>query len=156
MSVADRLTDLATCLCAQITTDGSPETCFCGVIAGEDVAQDYTSDCDDACGMAWVRLATAGPVTGINVVSEKRNNCDSTLGFDVEVGIIRCAILGENGEPPTVEDHLAMAIQQMNDMETMRRAIMCCDGDKILGLYTPVGPLGAVLGGFWLVSMVMD
>lgn len=149
----EHLVQLATCLCAQIDTDGSPPVCFCGVLPGEAVAHDYSSQCDEECGMAWVRLVTAGPVSGINILSETVNNCSSMLGVDIEVGIIRCAVINSDGEPPTVAEQLAMTDQQLADMLTMRRAIACCDFDHILGLYTPIGPTGAILGGAWIVSL---
>lgn len=151
-SVAERLQALALCLCAEVAKD--KPTCFCGVLPGAAIAHDYTSNCEEACGMAWVRMDAAQPVTGIDLVDETVFNCGSDLGFSVEVGIIRCSVLPSDGEAPTDAEQLEMAVQQLTDMATMRTAIACCDvGDLILRAYQPFGPTGGVVGGTWLVSM---
>lgn len=152
-SVTERLQALALCLCAEIAKD--KPTCFCGVLPGASVAHDYTSNCDDGpCGMAWVRLESAKPVTGIDLTDETLNNCGADLGFDVEVSIIRCAVVLEDAGPPSEAEQLEMATQQWKDMMTMRTAIACCEiGDVILRTYEPFGPTGGVFGGSWSVSM---
>lgn len=155
--VFTKMSALATCLCAQIIADGLPETCFCSVVPGESPALDFLNNCtDDVCGMAWVRLSTTQMETGMGVESTNLNNCDAVIGFDLEVGIARCAPLGdEQGNPPSVEDYLASADLQIADMAAMRTAIMCCDeiGDFILGAYVPFGPVGGAVGGAWTVSL---
>lgn len=145
---------IATCLCAQIETDGLPTPCFCGVIPGEAAVFDYIDGCDNECGMAWVRLDTAQPTTGIGIVNETLNNCGSEVGFQVEVGIVRCFPIPEDGNPPTEAEYLEGAELQVADMLCMRRALACCDiGDFILDAYTPIGPDGMVLGGLWQATL---
>jgi hypothetical protein len=154
--VEDRMLALATCLCAEIENHPTlPGVCFCGVLPGEEVAFDYTGDCNDKCGMAWVRLASAYPSTVVGEASTLPGNCASMLAFDVEVGIIRCIEGMDNqGNPPSPQSLLAASMWQWEDMLTMRRAIVCCEGSKgfLLGQYTPVGPT-TVVGGMWTVSM---
>lgn len=151
------LDDLATCLCSQIITDGSPPTCFCGVVPGDEVAMDYAGDCNDTCGMAWVRLVTAYPSTSVGVPVERPGNCAVGIGIDVVLGISRCIELGDNGEPPSQEDLAAGAVLQQADMMTMWRAISCCRTSKDwrIGSYTPFGPQGGLIGGVLPLSILV-
>jgi hypothetical protein len=150
------LEDLATCLCAQIITDGLPEPCFCGVMPGEAVAFDYAGSCADACGMAWVRLASAYPSTAIGIASGVPGNCSSTIGLDVELGIVRCIEVGSaDGAPPTPEQLNEAAILQQADLLAIWRAVACCRQSKdwILGQYAPFGPEGGLVGGVMQLSL---
>lgn len=160
MTILDKMEALATCLCAQIITDGRPKVCFCGLQPGAAVAYDYVTACDDeGCGMAWVRLIQSAPTTGIGIISELVGNCGAELGFDIEVGMIRCCpVMVPGGEPPEASEVLAVTQEQMADMLTMRTAIACCDalGDFILGSYTPFGPEGGAVGGAWIVTASED
>jgi hypothetical protein len=159
MSIQDTLEKLASCLCAQIETDGLPAVCFCGLAPGAEIALDYQGDCPDGvCGMAWVRLATAYPATALGNTSEQPGNCAVPVGFDVEIGIVRCASLpDEDGSPPSEADLLADTQIQVADMLVMRRAVVCCVGsDHLLRAYTPIGPDGGVVGGVWAVSLMED
>lgn len=151
-----KLSALAECLCAQIAADGLPEPCFCGLVPGEAPAIEYVTDCDDdKCGMAWVRLSAVAPISGVGVPNIILNNCNSDIGFDAEVGIMRCAPVGdEQGNPPPADDLLTAADLQIADMFTIYRAIACCSalGDFIIETYTPIGPEGGAVGGFWTLS----
>lgn len=160
--VYSMLTDLAACLCVQIEEDGSPGTCFCGVISGEMATADYLTDCDTRDGMAWVRLANSYPTTALGIVSEESDNCGSILGVDIEIGVLRHhPIEGPdgNGEPPTPEQMAETADQQIKDMLSMKRAVKCCSAlprkNYILGMYTPIGPRGGVVGGAWSLITVV-
>lgn len=154
--IQDRLDELAVCLCAQIVADDLPRVCLCSLMPGDAVAFDYTGDCENACGMAWVRLATAYPSAIVGVPDLNLRNCSALLGFDVEVGIIRCGpVIQEDGSLPDPAEHVTSAELQIADMLAMRKAIACCrdSNNWILGTYTPVGPEGGVVGGAWTVSM---
>ena len=149
------LEDLATCLCAQIVADGGPDVCFCGVIPGEAASAMYQGDCTKKCGMAWVRLITVTPAAGVGTLTEQPGNCATGIGYDVEVGILRCTPVGTATTPPTPAQLLSSTELQLADMMTMRRAVICCYGSKnwILGSYTPMGPGGGMVGGAWNLSM---
>jgi len=152
------ITELATCLCAQIITDGLPPVCFCGVVPGAEVALDYAGDCKDACGMAWVRLASSYPSTAIGQPSILPGNCGVGIGFDVEIAIMRCIEAGDaDGSPPEPGVLAAAAVLQYEDMLAMWRAVACCRQSKdwIMGAYTPVGPEGGLVGGALAVSMLV-
>lgn len=157
MAISDVLTDLAACLCAELTPEGEegPGLCFCGVLPGNQAALEYTWECDDLCGMAWVRLALSYPANGIGIVDERPSNCGAELGVDIEVGIIRCLELPEDGEAPDGATMLASSIEQADDIEAIRRAIACCsplaETGYILGPYQPYGPQGGIVGGWWTV-----
>ncbi len=158
--ITELLTEVATCLCAQIATDGSPPLCFCGVLPGEATVADYASECGEQCGMAWVRLTSAYPATGTGVPSEEPGNCTASTGLEIEVGILRCFLgMGEDGGPPAPAEMLAAAEQQHADILTMMRAIYCCAAiptkDAVVGTYAPTGPLGGLYGGVLPVSLVL-
>jgi hypothetical protein len=158
--VHELMVSLAACLCEQAAEDGSPEMCFCGVLPGDTVVADYVGEgCSDSvCGMAWVRLITAYPASGVGVVNENIGNCGSQLGIEIEIGMLRCFPAPEDdGEPPAKEEMLAASAQQTDDMFTMLKAISCCDSlsskDYVLSAYTPAGPMGLVYGGTFTVML---
>jgi hypothetical protein len=149
MDINAILADLATCLCAQILTDGLPPVCFCGVVPGQDVALDYAGDCDDACGQAWVRLATAYPSVSVGQPSQIPNNCTVGIGVEIELGIVRCLDVGDGQTPPDPVELTAAGVLQVADMMAMWRAVACCRQSKdfIIGQYAPIGPQGGLVGG---------
>jgi hypothetical protein len=144
---------LATCLCAQIEADGLPALCFCGVLPGEIPAYNGGEECD--AGMAYVRLITMYPASGVGTQNVSVGNCSSLLGFDLEVGIMRPSPIGDE-EGPSDAELLESTELQLADAIAMRKAIACCTGQKnwILGAYTPYGPEGGIIGGTWEVNMV--
>lgn len=157
--VMGKLSELATCLCAQIEIDGQPPVCFCGVLPGSQVALDYTGNCAEACGMAWVRLSGMYPSISIGQISQRAANCQDMWGLEVEIGIVRCAsVLDDQGNPPSDAQLLADAQVQMADADTMRRAVLCCLSPKdfLLGAYTPTGPQGGVVGGTFTVYLMVE
>lgn len=151
MTVSERLTELAQCLCAEVG-----DLCFCGVLPGGEAALDYAQhDCDGDCGQAWVRLVTVYPSRTLGQADETAGNCNSLLGYDVELGVVRCLLVGDDaGGPPDAAAMLASTEMQVADMEAMRRAVLCCTPAKefLLGAYTPYGPEGGLVGGTWLVG----
>jgi len=157
------LTDIAACLCVTLEEWGLPPTCFCGVLPGQTVAIDYFGGCDDeSCGngMAWVRLAALYPAQIVGVPMQTPGNCDSTLGMDLEIGVVRCISAGEDdGSPVSPEELAASTYLQSQDALAMRAAMACCSPltskDFILGAYTPYGPDGLVVGGTWTAVVVI-
>lgn len=156
-SIGTVVTDLATCLCGLVSDpdSGVPDVCFCGVIPGEAASAMYGGNCRDKCGMAWVRVVTAYAAAGAGNQTSEPGNCNSGIGFDVEVGMLRCTPIGEATTPPKPEQLLASAQLQWADMMIMRKAVACCAGvrDWVLGTYTPMGPAGGLVGGFWTIQM---
>lgn len=152
MTILSRMTALAACICEQIRTDGSPEPCWCGVMPGQEALLEALGNACDG-GLAWVRLASVYPSEIIGQPSQKTGNCGTGTGFDLEMGIARLVTVEE--EAPDEAEALAAVDQQVIDMQTMRRALACCGAikrtDYILGQYTPLGPLGGVVGGTWTI-----
>jgi len=141
---------LATCLCEELIRSGLPETCFCGVVAGE-VAFDVT---DDDRGVAWVRLVQAFPSTSFPSPVPGVRSCLAPLVAEVEVGVMRCFPAAKAGDSPTETQQWEQAMLQQADMAAMYRAIQCCYGkfDEFgIGTYTPQGPEGGFVGGSWQV-----
>lgn len=143
-----RMTELATCLCAGI--DGGEDMCFCGVLPG-DQWYDMTGECDDKCGMAWVRLAGTFPSFTLPQPAQGFQACDAPLALQIEVGVIRCLEVPDDGSPPSAAELLAAMQVQHKDMLDMRAVLSCCDAfpEYVLATWAPIGPAGALLGGTW-------
>lgn len=166
--VDDIMQLISLCVCEEFA--GEP-LCFCGEIAGA-LAYDamgvggecYDGDGDETgsenCGQAWVRLASAFPARGVGVPETTPANCASSIGLTVEIGALRCIRIEENGLALPADEMLEAVRLQRADMLAIMRAIMCCDGldsnQYSLGAYTPVGPEGGIVGGFWLLSVLVD
>lgn len=152
---------LAECLCGELAEAGGPETCFCGVLAGDTVTMDYCSPCGGGrCGMAWVRIASVLPLAavGFNVNFAVSEKCAPALAGVFEVGVLRCApTFAPGGELPSLADQLAAAELQASDMGAAGRAASCCfakDGRFVtVGSWNPIGPVGDCLGGAWTVTV---
>lgn len=113
---------------------------------------DEEDDCDAEeamCSQAWVRVMGVQPMAVPD--SFEGNTCALTLRFDLEVGIIRCTEIVEEGEAPTATDVLVAAAQAMADMRAILCAALGCEVWDALdvGAWTPIGPLGGQYGGIW-------
>lgn len=149
-TIWDRMRDLAACLCAQCEDDSLPPLCFCGIVPGQEVALEYHGNCEDVCGMAWVRMTALYPASGVGAVNTSPGNCGSLVGVDVELGIMRCMPVGEaDGSPPTADQLQAAAELQVKDALALWAAVQCCQAsaDFLIGQYTPFGPSGGIIGG---------
>jgi len=122
---------------------------------------DPEEDCgeDVDCNQAWVR------VTDINVAYDEKGfdtgptsedgscegACGGTFQIGLEVGVLRCYAVPEEGEAPTATDAMATAMQSMTDMAAIYQAAMNCDVWESIetGAWQPEGPLGGQYGGYW-------
>jgi len=142
------------CLCEQIEADGLPETCFCGLLPGQNLANDYGDD-----GMAWVRLVATHPSRQFPQEDDTWTPCAAPMAYTLEMGVLRCAPVFKDsrGNPPSLEAQFEAVRLQMADMEAMKKAIACCntppDWDVALGTYVPFGPDGGRVGGIWTFSV---
>lgn len=156
-TISEVLTGLVACLKDQITVDGSPDVCWIGVAPGAEISLDRMGD-DCEGGMAWVRMALSYPAAAVGQADTSLANCAQGTGIDIEMGLIRIVPVEEEGYDPALS--LAITEQQIKDMWTMRRAIKCCSvvepNSLILGTYTPYGPQGDTLGGFWTAFIGLD
>lgn len=147
-AVWDRIQDLHSCLCATFETNGPP-LCFCGVVPGSEVALEYQGDCDDRCGMAWIKVLAIYPAKVLGAVATDPNNCLMGLGVDLEIGAMRCLPVGDaDGTPPSTEELREATEQQVKDMLSVREAMICCQGatEWIMGATNPFGPAGGTVG----------
>lgn len=162
-TIRNIMVGLASCLTDEIrSTQGVEIPCRIMVVPGDAVTPDYEGDCSDdaeSCGFAWVRLVSSYPAEGVGEQSTSPGNCNKTLGFTINIGIIRCWSPGSAAKGPTAAYVESMAFGALEDMQLMRRAIICCDtldsDEFILGGYAPVGPLGDRIGGSWTLSGVL-
>lgn len=124
---------------------------------------DEDSECEEgeeACSQVWVR------VTDVNVAfppNEQMDNapsagngcdgpqCGGTFVLGLEVGVLRCYEVPEDGEAPTATQVMAGAIQAMYDMSALYQAAMQCEVWSGIdpGTWQPEGPLGGQFGGYW-------
>jgi hypothetical protein len=159
--VGRTLEALATCLCAQILADGTPQTCFCGVLPGAEFPIKM-ANCrnDNQNGIAWVRLINTYPSVSVGQAYIEPNNCAVSTGLDIEIGIFRCYPLTRDGANPPPEVMLEAARLAYADERTMRRAISCCGWaepqDFVVGTYIPQGPAGGLLGGAIPLSVMIQ
>jgi hypothetical protein len=147
----------------EITIDASsvPDCCFVGVVPGEAAVGDFAGTCRGKQGMAWVRMMSMYPASGINVVNDLPNNCGSAIGMDFEVGMIRpVPTIDSRGKPPKPETYAAAAELMDEDAIVMLKAIKGCesflDVENIVGQSQPLGPLGGLVGGTWGCAVLLD
>ncbi len=151
------VTALTTCLCQELVSSGLPPVCLCAPVPGADVALDYVTE--DA-GMAWVRLAAAFPTLQFPAQATAPS-CVTPLAFTLDVGVAYCAPVPEpDGSPPGLAALFDATRLQLAAMAAARRAIVCCLGTSartaVLGQYTPYGPAGGVVGGWWTVAVLEE
>lgn len=139
--------------------------CAQALYPGSLVPMDYgvESACGGNGGMAWVRLGAAFPSVEFPAVKSDINNCTSTLAYEFDMGVLRPAPIGEQfGKDvhlPTDEVHTATTHRQMEDMMIMHRAINAAAEDielLLLGTYSPMGPQGGAVGGYWNLTAGSD
>jgi len=131
------------------------DMCSYGLTIGETYVPfdpDPEDDCPDddaACSQAWVRVMQVQPV--YKEQSFDDGDCGAVLRLTLEVGVLRCFDIPEEGEAPTASDVLVAAMQSMTDMRAIYCAAMACEvWDSIdSGTWVPSGPLGGQYGGVW-------
>lgn len=157
LTLAERLLALADCVCEQLAITGAGPTCWCGLFPGLEVSWDFCTDCaNDVCGMGWVRVNGANPYDVFPTATVDLH-CAMPLAVELEVGAIRCMPLTTDGALPTPEQLGDVTLHQLMDALALRTAIQCCGvADIALGLYTPTGPEGGCVGGFWSAFLAVD
>lgn len=124
--------------------------CVLELMPGAQVAINYALECDD--GMAWVRMVGIGPPEDAGAPT-----CTTVLTMTVEMGIVRGATWGDNGEPPPAEDQRSMTLQQVADMAAMLQSLETVTLPEDEGFasptYEPYGPEGNAVGGTWTFTV---
>src|SRR6478735_7782123 len=93
--INDRLEALTACLCAELTPDDAvePFLCLCQRIPGVFPGESYAGEGED---MAWVRVGTAYPSQVLGQAAQIPGNCSTSIGWDVEIGVMRCFAVEED------------------------------------------------------------
>lgn len=152
---------IAECLCATLAEAGT-KTCYCGIMMGQQNGPLGLMQCggDKACAVAWVRPVEVYQTdifpTPVEPGTPTRN---PRLAMQIEVGIARCYPQPQGKALFAAEaDIWDSAVQVMDDVETMRKAILCCIPKNdpawakrlvALGSWTPLPAEGRVAGGTW-------
>jgi hypothetical protein len=84
------------------------------------------------------------------------DRCTAPLMATVEVGAARCLPVLADGEMIDPTTMANVAVDQMLDAMALYRAIKCCAADMAPGIYTPAGPNGGCVGGFWTAFAPLD
>lgn len=155
-----KLEQLRDCLCESVVAAGLTPLCNCSIMPGAAIAYDFihNGECEDSDGMGWVRLGSVYLTRSFPLAANSIVPCDqATSAFTVDVGIIRSMPLAEDGEGLDAADFEAAADIQTSEMAVIQQAILCCYGSQndlvMLGGYTPVGPDGGAIGGFWTATL---
>jgi len=109
-------------------------------------------DADEVmCSQAWVRVMSVNPLSSAGW----EGDCATVLRIDLEVGVIRCIDIPEDGEAPTATDVMAAAMQAMTDMTAIFCAAMDCEvwSSITSDIWSPFGPLGGQYGGTWTFTV---
>ena len=149
-AISIALTALVDCVCEQLETNGAGPTCWCGLYPGAIVEWNYCAgECGNGvCGMGWVRLGTIFPYT-IFPQPILDDRCTLPLAWQIEVGALRCVPQMPDGSPVDVTTMADVALAQLLDARALHAAMQCCGFDITAEVYTPTGPEGGCVGGFW-------
>lgn len=162
VTAAERLHDalIAFSTCVGLAV---PDICSFGVTIGESYVPfnpDPEDDCEEeevACSQLWVRVESVSENPGIPGGWD--GDCAATLSLEIEVGVLRCLDVPEEGEAPVASEMLLASMQAMSDMTAIRCAAVSCDawsGPVVPGPWRPLGPLGGQYGGLWMFTVEID
>lgn len=157
--IGNRLVELSACVCEALYERGAGQPCWCGVMPGSEASWVGCTDCgDDRCGTAWVRLDAVAPYTTFPE-PEVGLTCAASLAYTIEVGVVRCIPIPDDGSALDSAASLDVALAVAADMQALHYAIKCCFGSGVLHAvesWTPVGPEGGCVGGFWTIQVGRD
>ena len=104
------------------------------------------------CGSAFLSFDTISQYETVGQAGALSTRCERPLQVLVNVGVMRCYPVPEDGSAPPQAAMDAAVSQMLRDMSSVQRAITCCyEGDIDLGPFTVIGPDGGCFGGFWQV-----
>lgn len=152
--------DLLECVCEAVAVLGSGPTCACGIIAGDRPSWDYCGECGRGlCGMAYIQPGRSFAYSTFPLEDDELSACNRPLAYELQVGVIRCIpVMDNDGEPPDMNDVTDASLGFVADQHALRTAIECCDSPyltklMVLGGWTPIGPTGNCVGGFWTMTL---
>ena len=148
--------DLLTCLEQAVADITSPPR-YSSLRSGAAIALDLSQTQNECCdGLAWVRLGDEFP--GFPTQDENPNPCDlGVWSVELEMGVARCAPVGDIQDTPTFDEHYALARLLAEDSAAMRRALCCFKpqllGQMQVGRFTKFGPEGGCVGTIATVTV---
>lgn len=142
--------------------DALLDVCSVGLTYGDSYVP-FDPDPDDElcetdeqlCSQAWVRVTDVAPAPG--TLETWVGDCAIELVVGLEVGVLRCVEIPEDGEAPTATDALSAAMTALRDMNDIHCAAMNCEVWASInsGGWSPMGPLGGQHGGVWTFSVTI-
>lgn len=142
-------------LTAQIRDAGKEED-YCSITVQPGNAVTFDFGPESGCGgIAWTRLVAASPATG-------SNGCIMWMTYTIEVGMVGPVPgldYSEIGgyELPSDAELFDAAQRQSDEMMMLINALNSADVEGIsIGDYSPSGPEGGVLGGYFTVTVDSD
>lgn len=155
--------DLLDCFRVYLLEQGADAPAKITMRAGEVVAGLSTTEDEAKCGLAWVRLVRFYPTDDFPAEKEDWSPC-GPAGWAVvlEMGVLRCAPVGDASSLPTDEQWRAAVHLQMKDAAAMRKAVDCCFGLQIpsetlmTAPWEERAPEGASMGGTQQVTVLVD
>jgi hypothetical protein len=162
--VSDVALDLRDCLEAAL--GGEPdgvrpaEVCFVPGSVGEDFLSIGLSEDKCCSGFAWVRVDSIAPQSP--QPGEEIGPCGIyTWAVTLEMGVARCAPVGDQYSGPSCTEWTEVALAVQQDAAAMRRAWCCwqpliASGRTSVGPWQPFGPQGGCTGGTMQVVAFVD
>lgn len=153
--IANRMSDLLDAAQEELAACGGQRVCWAGLAPGGVTTLDHCDCGNTGCGgQLTVRLVSAFPYTSFPFAADasEGGTCSKPLAYQVEVGVYRCyTMVDVSGQPPTVAAALSATADQTRDMIALRKAIKCSLDNALveIGTYTPLGPDGTCVGGYW-------
>jgi hypothetical protein len=153
-------------------TEGIALPCAWGMFAGAAAAVDRGADCGtdpetgrECRGLVWVRLVNVFPSIAFPDPYVQSYRDDLSYAVLVEVGVARPApkVTEADGEQyfPSMEEETDTAALLVTDLAIIRHALVTVyagDGDigLVLGVVTPFGPEGNVVGATTLATVQVE
>lgn len=125
LSIYPVLTELISCLCTRVGT-----SCFCGIVAGEQVPIDFVpvvgTECDGAA--AYVRVSTG--FTAANFPQPDQDpRVRGPRGYNIAVGILRPAPIGDR-DGVNADEEAEFNLRLLADMQITWESFVCCVNDQ--------------------------
>lgn len=134
---------LLNCLTTAVVDLTTPPAIL-GLRYGQEVVLDLSQNDDLCCrGVGWVRMAGATPTV------TNPDHCATVWSLELEMGIARCAPMGDDLNIVTETEHTAANAAMVEDFMALRAAV-CCFRDLGYsfeqGGWQPAGPNGGCMG----------
>ena len=142
----------------KLTACGDGPLCWVGLRPGAAVPDEI---CDDGCGQLTLHVIRVFQTDNFPNPADVTvgGGCQYPLAATLQLRIMRCfGDLDESGEPATPAAATTALNQQNADMMAMLEAINCNAADRRTALadYTPEGPLGNYVGGYWTFDVTPE